>query len=186
MLINPNLSTVSEINKGNIKIYNSSLDFSFIDRNTIKIKKKKDVEFGLTFMELFNEFQQGSKVVFSGKFELIKGHDVRLRFNGFYSDAILISNIGVKRIEVIGKKNRSNNQAQVRIYHDDEVIFRFTEMKLENDEVTPYIPNENTLETAKRQYFIGGGTSRKYILSHRNIEQSSFRKEVAVWGLNLI
>lgn len=157
MRINPNLSTTSELNNDNRKIYQDSLYFSFIDRNTIKIKKKKDVEFGLIYMELFNEFQQGSKVVFSGKFELIKGHDVRLHFNGFYSDDILISNIGVKRIEAIGKKNSSNNQAQVRIYHDDEVIFKFTEMKLENDEVTPYIPNENSIETAKRQYFIGGG-----------------------------
>lgn len=31
------------------------------------------------------------------------------------------------------------------------------EVKLEEDEATLYIPNENTIETAKRQYFIGGG-----------------------------
>ena len=53
------------------------------------------------------------------------------------------------------------------------------DIKLEMGKATPFIPHENTIETAKRQYFIGGGTSRKYILSHRNIEQSSFRKEVA-------
>ena len=56
----------------------------------------------------------------------------------------------------------------------------FIMIKLEKgDKATPYIPNENSIETAKRQYFIGGGTSRKYILPHRGIEQPSFRKEVA-------
>ena len=35
---------------------------------------------------------------------------------------------------------------------------KFYNFKLEEgDKDTPYIPNENSIETAKRQYFIGGG-----------------------------
>ncbi|MCW6701512.1 hypothetical protein NH288_05365 [Anaerococcus sp. NML200537] len=161
MLINPNLSTKSEFNKNNIEVYKNSLEFSFIDENTIKIKKKKGFEFGLIYVNLFDEFTIGSKVAFSGKFELIKGQNARIYFNGFNTSNLLVSEIGVNRIEAIGDKNNSYNQAQVRIFHDDEVVFRFTEMKLEKDEVTPYIPNENTLEMAKRQYFIGGGTFKE-------------------------
>ena len=33
----------------------------------------------------------------------------------------------------------------------------FYKIKIEEDEGTLYIPNENAIETAKRQYFIGGG-----------------------------
>lgn len=33
-------------------------------------------------------------------------------------------------------------------------------MKLELGKATPFIPHENTIETAKRQYFIGGGIPR--------------------------
>ena len=33
----------------------------------------------------------------------------------------------------------------------------------EGTEATPFIPHKNTIKTAKRQYFIGGDTSRKYI-----------------------
>ena len=157
MLINPNLSTISEFNKDNIEIYKDSLDVIFIDENTIKIKKKEGGEFGLIYVSLFDKFTIGSKVAFSGKFELIKGQNARIYFNGFNTNNLLFSKIGVNRIEAMGEKNASYNQAQVRIFHNDEVVFRFTEMKLEKDEVTPYIPNENTLEMAKRQYFIGGG-----------------------------
>ena len=173
MLINPNLTEKSEFNKNSIAIYNNSLDINFIDENTIKIKKKKDVEFGLIYMDVFNKFQNGSKVAFSGKFELIQGQNVRLYFNGFGVKPILISEIGVSKIQTIGIKYEGFNQAQVRVYHDDEVVFRFTEMKLEKDEVTPYIPNENSIETAKRQYFIGGGTSREYI--HSRFKSGQYR-----------
>ena len=161
MIIKPNLSEISEFNRNNVVIYNGSVSIDFLDDNTIKIKKKKDVEFGLVYIKLFDEFTPGTQVAFSGKLELIKGHDVRLHFIGLYSDYILISNIGVKRIEAIGKRNSSLNLAQVRIYHDDEVIFRYNKIKLEKDTVTPYIPNENSIETAKRQYFIGGGNFKE-------------------------
>ena len=161
MLINPNLSTISEFNKNNIEVYQDSLDVSFIDQYTIKIKKKEEVEFGLIYVNLFNEFTIGSKVAFSGKFELIKGQNARIYFNGFDANKLFFSKIGVYRIEAMGDKINSHNQAQVRIFHDEEVVFRFTEMKIEKDEVTPYIPNENSIETAKRQYFIGGGTFKE-------------------------
>lgn len=167
MLINPNLTEKSEFNKNSIVIYNNSLDINFIDENTIKIKKKKEAEFGLIYVNLFSEFAIGSKLAFSGKIELMKGQNVRIYFNGFEVDPILVSKTGVKRIEAIGMKNSSWNQAQVRVYHDDEVVFRFTEMKLEKDEVTPYIPNENSIQTAKRQYFIGGGVRSKRCIQSR-------------------
>ncbi len=50
----------------------------------------------------------------------------------------------------------------------------------EGDKATPYIPNENTIETAKRQHFIGGGVrSKRYSQSLKLPKQSSYRKEVA-------
>lgn len=157
MLINPNLSEISEFNKNNIQIYKDSLDVSFIDENTIKIKKKKRFEFGLIYISLFDDFSEGTKIAFSGNFELIKGQNARIYFNGFNSEKHLFSKIGVYRVEEIGTKYEAYNQAQVRIYHDEEVIFKFTKIKLEKDQATPYIPHENNIETAKRQYFIGGG-----------------------------
>ena len=160
MLIKPNLSTESEFNKDNCGIYNSSLDVTFINRNTIKIKKKKEVEYGLIYIRLFDEYARDDIVAFSGKLELLKGHDLMIRFNGFDAEPILISKVGVNRVERIGKKYSAQNQAQVRVFHDDEVIFRYNKIKLEKDTVTPYIPNENSIETAKRQYFIGGELQR--------------------------
>lgn len=82
---------------------------------------------------------------------------------------------------------RLNNQnTHIYLYLGDREktygSYKIYNEKLESGtESTLYLPNENTIETAKRQYFIGGGTSRKYILSHRDIEQSSYRKEVAAW-----
>jgi len=79
----------------------------------------------------------------------------------------------------------SNKTVNFLFYTDvakmtDYIGADYFNIKLEKgDKATPYIPHENSIETAKRQYFIGGGTSRKYILSHSNIEQSSYRKEVA-------
>lgn len=35
------------------------------------------------------------------------------------------------------------------------------------DKMTPYIPSKNSIETAKRQYFIGGGTTKKSFLSDK-------------------
>lgn len=57
----------------------------------------------------------------------------------------------------------------------------FYEMKLEDGIVaTLHIPNKNDLETAKRQYFIGGGVrSKRYSQSLKLPKQSSYRKEVA-------
>ena len=40
-----------------------------------------------------------------------------------------------------------------------------TNVKLEEGEGTPFIPHKNTLETAKRQYFIGGVRSKRCIHS---------------------
>ena len=157
MLINPNLTKSSEFNKNNISIYNNSMDVVFIDENTIKIKKKDGVEYGLIFVNLFGELEIGAKIAFSGKFELIKGKEVILYLNAMDNKRILISKTGVNKIENIGIQSKGTNQAQIRLYNDDEVVFRFTEIKVEKDEVTPYIPNENNIETAKRQYFIGGG-----------------------------
>ncbi|WP_105300904.1 hypothetical protein [Anaerococcus marasmi] len=43
-----------------------------------------------------------------------------------------------------------------------------------------FVPSEKTLETAKRQYFIGGGVrSKRYSQSLKFPRQSSYRKEVA-------
>lgn len=179
MLINPNLSEISEFNKNNVAIYKDSLDVSFIDENTIKIKKKKGFEFGLIYVSLFDEFTIGSKVAFSGKFELIKGKNARIYFNGFNSKKYLFSKIGVYRVEEIGTKYEAYNQAQVRIYHDEEVIFRFTKIKLEKDQATQYIPHENNIETAKRQYFIGGVRSKRHSQCLKLPRQSSYRKGVA-------
>lgn len=40
--------------------------------------------------------------------------------------------------------------------------FYLKDLKLEKgDKATPYIPNKNSLETGKRQYFIGGGTFKE-------------------------
>lgn len=48
-------------------------------------------------------------------------------------------------------------------------VYKIYDVKIEKgDRSTPYIPNENTIETAKRQYFIGGGTSKKYIQSDKS------------------
>ena len=158
MIINPNLSNISEFNKNNIKIYKDSIDVTFIDENTIKIKKKRGVEFGFIYVDLFNEFAIGSKVAFSGKFELIKGQNARIYFNGFSANNILLSNIGVTRIEAIGNKNVGYNQVQVRIFHDDEVVFRFIETKLEEgDKCTPYLPHKNLIEPSKQAIFLAGG-----------------------------
>lgn len=74
----------------------------------------------------------------------------------------------------------SLNPGESRIYKDSFIVnpdknqFRFTAsqtgrmgvrcvgIKWElGDKVTPYIPNENTIEMSKRQYFIGGGTFKE-------------------------
>ena len=179
MLINPNLTIHSEFNKGNIHNYLNSVDLNFINNNTIKIKKKKEAERGHIYVSLFDDIEIGEIVVFSGKLNLLSGGKVSCYYNGFEGKPTHISNKGITKIEGVGKKNKAYNQVQLRIYHDDEVIFRFTEMKLEKDEVTPYIPHENAIETAKRQYFIGGVRSKRYSQSHKVPKQSSFGKEVA-------
>lgn len=160
MLINPNLTKRSEFNKNNILIYNNSMDVVFIDENTIKIKKKDGVEYGLIFVNLFADLEIGAKIAFSGKFELIKGKEVIVFLNAMGSEKILISKTGVNKIENIGVQTKGTNQAQVRLFKDDEVVFRFTEMKVEKDEVTPYIPNENTIEPSKQAVFVAGGIPR--------------------------
>lgn len=156
MLINPNLEHFSEFKKGVLNIYQDSLDVTFLDDNVLKIKKRKDAEMGLIYMPLFNEIAEDESIAFSGKLNLMNGRDIEVYFNGFSARPFHISNKGLNKIEAIGRKDEAYNQVQLRVYHNDEVIFRFTEIKLEKDEITPYVPNENTIETAKRQYFIGG------------------------------
>ncbi|WP_276862956.1 hypothetical protein [Anaerococcus tetradius] len=157
MLINPNLEHFSEFKKGVLNIYQDSLDVTFLDDNVLKIKKRKDAEMGLIYMPLFNEFAEDESIAFSGKLKLINSREVEIYFNGFRARTLHISNKGLNKIEAIGPKDASYNQVQLRVYHNYEVIFRFTEIKLEKDKVTPYIPHENSIETAKRPYFIGGG-----------------------------
>lgn len=157
MLINPNLSTSSEFKRGVLNVYQDSLDVTFLDDNVLKIKKRKEAESGLIYMPLFDNIETNKIVAFSGKLNLINGRDIEVYFNGFSARPFHISNKGLNKIEAIGRKDEAYNQVQLRVYHNDEVIFRFTEIKLEKDEITPYVPNENTIETAKRQYFIGGG-----------------------------
>lgn len=161
MLINPNLARFSEFKRGALNIYQDSLDVTYLDDNILKIKKRKEAELGLIYMPLFNEIKEDEMVAFSGKLNLMNNREVEIYFNGFGGRPLRISNEGLNKIEAIGRKDSAYNQVQLRVYHDDEVIFRFTEIKLEKDAITPYIPNEHTLETAKRQYFIGGGTFKE-------------------------
>ncbi|WP_106460169.1 hypothetical protein [Anaerococcus sp. Marseille-P3915] len=179
MLINPNLSTSSEFKRGVLNIYQDSLDVAYLDDNVLKIKKKKEAELGLIYMPLFDNIENDKIIAFSGKLNLINGREIEIYFNGFSGGTLHISNNGIYKIEAIGQKDSSYNQVQLRVYHNYEVIFRFTEIKLEKDEVTPYIPNINTIETAKRPYFIGGVRSKRFIQFSIYPRQSSFRKEVA-------
>ena len=144
MLINPNLSTSSEFKRGALNIYQDSLDATFLDDNVLKIKKRKEAELGLIYMPLFNNIEENKIIAFSGKLNLINGREIEIYFNGFSGRPLHISNKGLNKIEAIGRKDEAYNQVQLRVYHNDEVIFRFTEIKLEEDKVTPYIPNENT------------------------------------------
>lgn len=60
-------------------------------------------------------------------------------------------------------KYKANVGYEIRLFNDiwgkhDEVSATYLKIKLEEgDKATPYIPHENSIETAKRQYFIGGG-----------------------------
>ena len=62
-------------------------------------------------------------------------------------------------------------QDEILIYPDIQgqtngVGAKFYDIKLEKgDKMTPYIPNENAIETPKRQYFIGGVFQEVYPLS---------------------
>lgn len=162
MLINPNLTEQSEFNRNSIVNYKSTLNIDFLDDNTIKIKKKEEADFGLIYIYLFNNIEPKSKITFTGELDLISGPNVNLRFNGFDEDIYNITSKGKNSIEATGSKNNAVNQAQVRVYHNEEVVFKFLKIKLEEgDKATPYIPHENTIETAKRQHFIGGGTFKE-------------------------
>lgn len=157
MKINPNLTRFSEFKKGTINIYQDSLDVAFLDDNVLKIKKRKEAEMGLIYMTLFNNIEENKIIAFSGKLNLIKGREIEVHFNGFSGRTLHVSENGLNKIEAIGRKDEAYNQVQLRVYHNEEVIFRFTETKLEKDEITPYIPNENTIEPSKQAVFLAGG-----------------------------
>ena len=158
MRINPNLQQQSKFNRNNIVNYNSSVNIDFLNDNTIKIKKKEEAASGMIFLNLFNEIEQKTKITFTGELELISGPNVMLVFNGFDAGSTNITRKGKNFIKATGSKNPYGNQVQVRVSHNEEVIFKFVKIKLEEgDKATPYIPHKNTIETAKRQYFIGGG-----------------------------
>lgn len=161
MLINPNLEHFSEFKKGVLNIYQDSLDVTFLDDNVLKIKKRKDAEMGLIYMPLFNEIAEDESIAFSGKLNLINGRDIEVHFNGFSGKTLHISKNGLNKIEAIGRKDEAYNQVQLRVYHNEEVIFRFTEIKLEKDEITPYVPNENSLEPRKQAVFLAGGVFKE-------------------------
>lgn len=63
--------------------------------------------------------------------------------------------------------------------NSENIGANFYKIKLEKEKETLYIPNENTIETAKHQYFVGGVRSKRFIQSSNYPKQSSFRKEVA-------
>ena len=158
MRINPNLQRQSEFNRNNIVNYNSSVNIDFLNDNTIKIKKKEEAALGVIFVNLSNWIEQKTKITFTGELELISGPSVMLVFGGFDTGSLNITRKGKNFIEATGSKNPYGNQVQVRVSHNEEVIFKFVKIKLEEgDKATPYIPRKDTIERAKRQYFIGGG-----------------------------
>lgn len=166
MLINPNLTEKSEFNRNSIVNYKNTLDIDFIDDNTIKIKKKEEVDYGFIYHDLFNQIEKGSKIAFTGELELISGPNVKLVFNGFNADSRNITRKGKNSIEAIGGKNNAVNQVQVRLYHNEEVIFKFVKMKLEEgDKATPYIPHKDLIDPSKQAIFLSGGYSKRCIQS---------------------
>lgn len=114
--------------------------------------------------------------------------------SGNYSIAIFretVSDLNIAKTFQCGKlseftfKYDSKNMDRLNFYPDvngrtSGVGAEFSYVKLEpGDTATPYIPHENTIETAKRQYFIGGVRSKRYSQSLKVPRQSSFRKGVA-------
>lgn len=151
MLVKHNLTTHSAFKEGTIRNHETSVYINYLDGNVVQIKKKKEAEWGHIYVSLFDHIEVDEMVVFSGKLNLLSGGEIFCYFNGFNAKPVHISSKGITKIESTGKKNKAYNQVQLRLYSDDEIVFKFTELKLEKGkEATIYLPHKSNLPQDKQ------------------------------------
>ena len=149
MLINPNL---------------------LLSRNAIEIKKVDGNNYRNTTFETidFSETLVDGKVyAFSFIFEQTDNGSGQITVGNLLTSRSLTNSQNYqvnKRIKF--KFTWKNEYSGILIYTDrvgntSNIGGVIKEAKLEEDETTPYIPHEKAIETAKRQYFIGGGTFKE-------------------------
>lgn len=171
MLINPNLY------KGDRKIVVKPLErigASYIS-DTSNLIPGETYTFSCKMKQIPGEGKQ-----VTNETQMAQGHSERYKSYGGYSRVKIVDGILEYTFKYISDANAilchtAVGQDGVNMgaeWSDIEIVEGGTKNPI-------FVPSENNIETAKRQYFIGGDTSRKYILSNGNIEQSSFRKEVA-------
>lgn len=173
MLINPNLLDIT-------KTTHTSAPYDF---NTKIARVVDNYRYSRVQFELPDNLVVGQEYTFSCEIDNIDGGkelDVVVYPNTVPIAETFLADNG--RQAYTFKLNSENTHIYLYLGKREKTYgsYKIYNVKLEEGtEDTTYVPYKDNLETAKRQYFIGGGTSRKYILSNRNIEQSSFGKEVA-------
>ena len=108
-------------------------------------------------------FDKNDKITITAFIENVGEVPIDFQLTGFYSIfKVFTLNPGESR----AFKNsfvamKEGNQFRFMASQTGRMGVRCVGIKWELGEATPYIPNENTVETAKRQYFIGGGTFKE-------------------------
>ena len=142
MIINENLSTQDKI---------------------ILTAKDVDARFASVFIDNLG-LVDGETYTFSGNLNLSEGETSSvILFDSNYKVQSGISTFSTKERSSFSFTYRDGVTSRIACYagvhgSTSGISARYTNIKLEKgEEKTLYIPNKNTLETAKRPYFIGGG-----------------------------
>ena len=141
MLINPNLMTITKLS---VEPLDSTHNYKVIDLpDNLEVGKKYVIS-------CYSKYSTGDSGTFiiADKTKGNKKDDWCFCKDGVINKKSFIYNPD-KTSQILfyaGHPTRTNN-----------IFALYSMIKLEEEQATLYLPNENTLETPKRQYFIGGG-----------------------------
>ena len=104
-------------------------------------------------------FDKNDKITITAFIENVGEIPIDFELAGFYSTfKVFTLNPGESKVlKNSFVASADTNQFRFTTSHTGRMGVRCVGIKWELGEATPYIPNESNIETAKRQYFIGGG-----------------------------